>query len=156
MNLFKLCLEKSEIDQKNENQGTHQSSGTRGTATTKEAAKPENTKAGGCPTRCPISEARRPTTEETLQPNTEDQAILIDRMIRWVDRCEVGDQWQIPKSLLRKSHRLQRMADNAARNSRDGIRIWKIKNDYLTCCPWSRRFEDLNLKEIEGASTRNQ
>ena len=48
------------------------------------------------------------------------------------------------------------MADNAARNSRNGIRIWKIKNNYLTCCPWSRRFEDLDLKEIESATKRNQ
>ena len=156
MNLFKLCLEKSEIDQKNENQATHKSSGTGGTATKKEAAKPENTKAGGCPTRCPISEAKRPTTEETLQHNSEDQAILIDRMIRWVDRCDVWDEWQIPTSLIRKSHKLQRMADNAAQNSRNGIRIWKIKENYLTCCPWSRRFEDLNVKKIEGATTRNQ
>ncbi len=150
MNLFKLCLEKSEIDQKNENQGTHKSSGTGGTATTKQTARPEDTKAKGCPTRCPISEAKRPTTEVTPQHNTEDEVMLMDSMIRWVDSCEVGDQWQIPKSLLRKSHGLQRMADNVARNSRTGIRIWKIKNNYLTCCPWSRRFEDLNLKEIES------
>ena len=88
---------------------------------------------------------------DLTEEDTEDEAILMDRMIRWVDRCEVGDQWQIPKSLLSKSNRLQHMADNAARNSRNGIRIWKIKNNYLTCCPWSRRFEDLDLKEIERA-----
>ena len=95
------------------------------------------------------------TLEEHLDDLTEeeidDEAILIERMIRWVDGCRVGDEWKIPKSLLRKSHGLQRMADNCARNSRTGIRIWKIKENYLTCCTWSRRFiepSDSNISRV--------
>ena len=94
------------------------------------------------------------TLEEHLDDLTEeeidDEAILIERMIRWVDGCRVGNEWKIPKSLLRKSHGLQRMADNCARNSRTGIRIWKIKKNYLTCCTWSRRFIEPSDSNISG------
>ena len=199
MNLFKLCLEKSEIDQKNENQGTHKSSGTGGTATTKEVAKPENTKAGGCPTRCPISEAKRPTTEETPQLNTEEEA-LIASFIDWVSHCRPGEQWEIPNSWRTDTDELRESADREVRKRNSELRVWREDKDKLACkaffgpelrpirksqnsnrfcksstnrietmwnledgwCRWDSTKQDyvpdpsLNLKEIEGASTRNQ
>jgi len=158
MNLLKLYLEDLKNESDSEFVDGAQNGGTSGTAPPQSASRPVTAKAGGCTTEC-TKGVPEPTDNLVQSPETtleiEDEAILMERMVRWVDGCRVGDEWKIPKSLLRKSHGIQRMADNCARNSRTGIRIWKIKENYLTCCTWSRRFEDLSHEEIESAK-RNQ
>ena len=72
----------------------------------------------------------------------EDEAIWMERMIRWVDKCEIGEVWEIPEFLRSKSYRLQKMADNAARSSRQGIRIWESMKNSLCCHSWSIRYEE--------------
>ena len=92
-------------------------------------------------------------TNELLKPKNEeiysyfnildeDEAIWMERMIRWVDKCEIGDIWEIPEFLRSKSYGLQKMADNAARSSRQGIRIWGSIENSLCCHSWSIRYEE--------------
>ena len=80
----------------------------------------------------------------------EDEAIWMERMIRWVDRCEIGDVWEIPEFLRSKSYGLQKMADNAARNSRHGIRIWRSVKNGLRCHPWSIRYVEPSDDNLSG------